>query len=305
MAPLLEFLGREHPAFVHLPLGLVAVLPVALLISLSSRHSTLLWQKTATFLALMALAGALPSLASGLLRARQLAWIPTGGFLPNPSPGQPQLQILQRHELAALAGTLIGLVCLYLLWWSLRRPDGRWPALAALGASLIWAGTWALAGRAGGSLVRGDEASVRAAAAVEAARKADAEAELPLRALDYGSLEPLQKAPYRSAAHGHRWVRTWITASAIDGFRPGGPLPIGAYAVASSAEDDRGRPGADPGPLYFRESLADGSSYFSFYWPRVPESQRGETGGEEYVYWRSPDPRLEACVRCHAGQGSP
>ncbi len=29
-SPLIEFIAREHPAFVHIPIGLVAVLPLAI-----------------------------------------------------------------------------------------------------------------------------------------------------------------------------------------------------------------------------------------------------------------------------------
>ena len=36
-SPLIEFIAREHPAFVHVPLGLVAALPLAILISFPSR----------------------------------------------------------------------------------------------------------------------------------------------------------------------------------------------------------------------------------------------------------------------------
>ena len=38
-SPLLEFIAREHPAFVHLPLGLVAALPLAVLASFFPKHS--------------------------------------------------------------------------------------------------------------------------------------------------------------------------------------------------------------------------------------------------------------------------
>ena len=39
---LLEFIAREHPAFVHIPLGLVAVLPLAMLASFHPKHGKVL-----------------------------------------------------------------------------------------------------------------------------------------------------------------------------------------------------------------------------------------------------------------------
>ena len=38
-SPLIEFIAREHPAFVHVPLGLVAALPLAILISFLTKHA--------------------------------------------------------------------------------------------------------------------------------------------------------------------------------------------------------------------------------------------------------------------------
>jgi hypothetical protein len=48
-----------------------------------------------------------------------------------------------------------------------------------------------------------------------------------------------------------------------------------------------------------KEVLSDGKLAFLFYWPRVPPKLRGQTGGEDSVYWRSPSEKLAACGRCH------
>ena len=51
-SPLLEFIAREHPAFVHIPIGLVAVLPLAMLASFHPRHGKVL-AGTSFFLAVI------------------------------------------------------------------------------------------------------------------------------------------------------------------------------------------------------------------------------------------------------------
>jgi hypothetical protein len=189
-----------------------------------------------------------------------------------------------------------------------RRQSGRrfWErgvGVPALLLGFLWLGAWGFCGKLGGIMVFGNEETNRAAAEADAKRKNDAEAELPIRALDYASLEPAQAAPIRSRAHGDRWVRAWVPTSGIDAYKAGKALAPGAYAVLSSVEDDKGRPGQNPGPLYFKEVLADGRTAFAFYWPRVPEAKRAEVGGEDSVYWRSSEPKLAACANCHKDAG--
>jgi len=301
--PLLDLLGREHPAFVHVPLGLVVTLPLTLLIAFRSK-SPRVWRIAGCFIAAVALAGSLVTLYSGLLWGRLIALIPGGAFLPKITAETQVLQgTLLRHELGATMGFVLGLVCLGLLWRGLRDPQARRIHGLTLMVSLLWAVTWAGTGRLGGLMVFGSDEINKAAAAADAAKRNDAEADLPVRALDFASLEPVQTAPMRSEAHGDRWGRVWVTASGIDAYRAGKPLPSGAYAVLSTVEDSKGKPGQDPGPLYMRETLADGKPSFIFYWPRVPDANRRETGGEESVYWRRGDPKLAACAKCHADAG--
>ncbi|MBI4912228.1 MAG: hypothetical protein HY823_05785 [Acidobacteria bacterium] len=331
-SPFMEFVAREHPALVHLPLGLVVALPIAMLVSFRSRHAHA-WKLTATFMAGLAWASSAVALFSGLLWGRQINLIPPGNFLPVVASEKQVLQrMLQLHELTALAGVLVGGVCLAFLVRSLRmeseridtptqpgtepgprrrsalrRISDRGVGVPAMMLSLLWIGAWGFCGKLGGIMVFGNEETNKAAAEQEAKRKNDVEAELPIRALDYGSLEPVEPGPIRSAAHGNRWRRTWVTASGIDAYKSGKPLPAGAYVVLSTFEDEKGRPGHELGPLYMKETRSDGSTAFAFYWPRVPEGRRTEVGGEETVYWRSPDPKLVVCTGCHekngAGQG--
>lgn len=315
--PFLELFAREHPALIHVPLGLVIVLPLAMGLSFRPNHQDA-WRRTSLFIAALAFLGGFAAVASGLLWGRQIALIPARAFFPVVASDTQVIQkMLQLHELAAVLGTLLGAACLVLVLRSIRRARGPGPGeglprrrfsdrgvgAAALAACLLWLVSWGFCGKLGGIMVFGNEATNKAALALEAARKADAEAELPVRALDYASLEPAQDGPFRTPAHGGRWGRVWVTASGIDAYRKGDPLPTGAYAVLSTVEDVKGRPGADPGPLYMRETLEGGGSAFIFYWPRVPEARRAETGGEDAAYWRSPGPKVAACARCHAGAG--
>jgi len=315
--PLLELFATEHPAFVHVPLGLAIALPFAIAISLKAKH-THAWKLVSFFIAIVAFAGSILAIISGLFWGRQISLISPGGYFPVVASGKQILQkMLQLHEIAALVGVVIGLFCLILLWRSLKEDDDarqkvttpsrrladRVVWLAPLLFSFLWIAAWGFCGKLGGIMVFGNEETNRAAAAADQARKKDVEADLPIRALDYASLEPVQAAPVRSKAHGNRWARIWVTASGIDDYKVGKPLPSGAYAVLSTVEDAHGKPGQEPGPLYMRETLANGRVSFSFYWPRVPESRRAETGGEDSAYWRSPSEKLKSCATCHATAG--
>ena len=314
-SPFLEFIAREHPAFVHIPLGLIAVLPLAMLASFHPRH-TRLWTGTSFFLALVGWSGSTVALFSGLIWARKIALIPPGGFFPVVATEKQVLQrILQVHELTALSGFLIGGLCIWLLWRVWRQVEAhdeaghqrhggrrfweRGVGAAPLLVGFLWMGCWGFTGKLGGIMVFGSEETNRAAAEADAAKRGDAETDLPIRALDYASLEPTTPEPVRSKAHGNRWRRIWVTASGADAYQAGKPLPPGAYAVLSTFEDNKGKPSHEPGPLFMKEMKADGSTTFAFYWPRVPEALRKEVGGLDSVYWRSPDSRLATCLGCH------
>ncbi|MBI1750983.1 MAG: hypothetical protein HY014_13495 [Acidobacteria bacterium] len=307
----IDVVAREHPAFVHVPLGLVAALPLAMLASFHPRHGRLM-AGTSLFLGGVGWLASSASLFSGWMWGRQINLIGPSAFLPVVTSEKQALQkILQIHILMASAGFLVGGACVFLLWRSWRRESGseggrfwqRGVGAPALLAGLLWLGCWGFCGKLGGIMVFGNEETNKAAAEADAARRNDSEADLPIRALDYGSLEPAESRPSRSQAHGGRWRRIWVTASGIDAYKEGRPLPPGAYAVMCTFTDEKGRPGTEPGPLYMREARADGSAAFAFYWARVPEALRREFGGDS-VYWRSPDPRLATCLGCHGKDGA-
>ena len=315
--PVLDLFAREHPAFVHVPLGLVIALPFAMAFSYKAKHSHP-WKLASFFIAGLAFMSSAVALLSGLFWGRQISLIPPGSFIPVVASKKQVLQkMLELHEIAAVTGVVLGLLCLILLWRSLKQDEDahhaaltfhrrlldRGVGLGPMFFCLLWLGAWGFCGKLGGIMVFGNEETNKAAAAAELAKKNDVEVDLPIRALDYASLEPAQAAPTRSKAHGNRWARVWVTASGIDDYKAGKPLPAGVYAVLSTVEDAHGKPGQDPGPLYMRETLADGRVSFAFYWPRVPESSRAQTGGEEFVYWRSPSEKLQACAACHTTAG--
>jgi len=298
-ASLFDLFSREHPALVHVPLGLVVCLPIMMAAAHRSRYPQT-WRRMAFRVALLAMAASVLTIASGFYWARMLSLIPAGSMLPRiTGQGQALQRLLRLHELTAVCGFFLGLICLMLLRKSYHEPEKWGWTSACLAGTLVWAGAWAFVGKAGGTMVFGNAETNRAAAAAIEAKKNDAEADLPIRALDYASLEPAGPAQVRSKAHGNRLARIWVTASGIDAFQAGKPLPTGAYAVMSTAADGAGT----PGPLYMREVKADGTQAFAFYWPRVPEADRKQTGGEDFVYWRSPNPALEACAKCHATAG--
>jgi len=319
-SPLLEFIAREHPAFVHIPIGLVAVLPLAMLASFHPRHGKIL-AGTSFFLAVIGWLGSTIALFSGLVWGRQINLISPSGYLPVVVNEKQVLQkILQIHILAAMAGFLIGGVCVFMLWRVWRRDFGagsagqehrhagrrfweRGVGAPALLVGFLWLGCWAFSGKLGGVMVFGNEETNKAAAEADRAKRNDVEAELPIRALDYASLEPAETAPVRSKAHGDRWRRVWVSASGIDAYKAGKPLPPGAYAVMSTFTDEKGKPSTEPGPLYMKETKADGTTSFLFYWGRVPTELQKDFGNQDFVYWRSPDAKLATCLGCHEKGG--
>ncbi len=321
-SPLLEFIAREHPAFVHVPLGLVAALPLAMLASFSRKNAKML-VATSFFIAILGWLGSTVALFSGLIWGRQINLIAPSAYLPVVANEKQVLQrILQIHIMAAFAGFLVGGLCVFLLWRIWRRdyrqlPEGmehrhhagrrfweRGVGAPALLLSVIWLGSWGFSGKLGGIMVFGNEETNKAAAEAEKAKRNDAEAELPIRALDYASLEPAENAPARSKAHGDRWRRVWVSASGIDAYKAGKALPPGAYAVMSTFTDEKGKPSTEPGPLYMKETKADGTTAFAFYWGRVPTDLQKEFGNQDSVYWRSPDPKLATCLGCHEKGGA-
>ena len=303
---MLEFLALKHPMMVHLPVGVALLLPLALLAAQRPGRGIRPWTITCRYLAWTGLLGVGFAMVSGWLWARQQNLIAPGGFLAphllNPSAEQWLQVMIWKHQMAAIISAVLSLLTLMATYR--KRLEHQGLGLVALFFGLLWSWSSVMAGFYGGTMthpslnppIGGRPSQGPLTAVIEAT---DPEADAPLRALDYGSLEPIQTEPVRSTTHGNRWIRVWVTPSGSDAYRAGKPLPAGAYAVMTSLEDRWGRPGFDSGPIYMLETLADGKPSLTYYWPRVPEAKRGETNGEASAYWRGKNPNLESCMGCH------
>ncbi len=282
------------------------LLPLALIAAQRAGRGIKPWWVTCRYLAWAGLMGLACAMVSGWLWARELNLIAPGKLLAphllKPSAEQWLQVAIWKHQMAAIASAVLGLLTLMAAYR--KRLEHQGLGLLALFFGLLWCGASLTAGFYGGKMThpamglpmssgpsQGTPATV--------AEPADPEVDAPLRALDYGSLEPIQSEPVRSTTHGNRWIRVWVTPSGSDAYREGKPLPPGAYAVMTSLEDRWGRPSFENGPLYFLETLANGKPSLAYYWPRVPEAKRGETGGQASAYWRGNNPNLESCMGCH------
>lgn len=296
----MEWIATKHALMAHLPVAAGLLLPLALIAALRPGRGIRPWWIACRYLGWAGLLGLLASLVSGWANARMLGLLGTGRLLPLSGAGVPPE--LVRHALWAAAGLPVAVLAL----WAMHRPrkEHQGFGILPLFLGLGWATISLYTGRTGHRMVHPSvPRPIPVAApkvAVAAPRPVDPEAQVPVRALDYASLVPIQTDPLKSPVHGGRWIRVWVSAGAADAYRAGGPLPPGALVVMNTVEDRWGRPGPDPGPLYALE-MKDGQPRLTFYWAHVPAAHRDETDGEERAYWRSPDPHLASCLACHAG----
>ena len=305
---MLEFIALKHPMLVHLPVGVAILLPLALLAAQRPGRGIKPWWITCRYLALVGVIGVVMAMVSGWLWARGLGLIPASGYLVprllKPTADQWLHVLAWKHQVAAIASFALGFLTLWACYR--KRLEHQGLGLLALLFGCLWCGATLMAGFYGQKM--GHPANTvppSQAAPTPPMKPVDPEAEVPVRALDFGSLEPMQSEPVRSTTHGNRWVRVWVTPSGADAYRAGKRLPPGAYVVMSSLEDRWGRPSFESGPLYMLETLPDGKPSLTYYWPRVPEAKRGETGGQASVYWRGRNPNLETCMGCHATGQAP
>ncbi|HEX9011330.1 MAG TPA: hypothetical protein VF804_13260 [Holophagaceae bacterium] len=296
----MEWIATKHALMAHLPVAAGLLLPLALIAALRPGRGIRPWWIACRYLGWAGFLGLLASLASGWANARALGLLRPGHLLPLPGPGvSPELA---QHALWAAAGLPVAILSL----WAMHRPrkEHQGFGILPLFLGIIWAVVALYAGRTGHGMVHPSGPRPAPAPVPKAALAppvvVDPEAQVPVRALDYASLVPMQPEPLKSPVHGGRWIRVWVSESAVAAYRAGGPLPPGALVVMSTVEDRWGRPGPDPGPLYALE-MKDGQPRLTFYWARVPADRQAETGGAARAYWRSPDPHLASCIACHAG----
>ncbi|HJV23769.1 MAG TPA: hypothetical protein VJ570_13785 [Holophagaceae bacterium] len=136
-----EVLGRQHPAWVHLPIAasLLLPLPLALRLALGGEG----WDRTIRYLAWAGVLGGALAQASGLIFARMGELLPPDGWLPRGAG------LLRTHQLLAMGGFALGLATLV----GVLRARSRWGRALTLVLALGWAGVWGLAGHWGGRMV--------------------------------------------------------------------------------------------------------------------------------------------------------
>ena len=300
----MEWLALKHFSMVHLPIAAAILAPIALLASQRVGRGIRPWWTAARFLLLAGTVGAACAALTGFAHAWQTGQLPRGGW--GPIGGTAGfLGLAARHQLLALLSVPLGLLALRAAY--ARRLEHQGIGFLPLLLGILWSAVTlsSVHYAEGGRNLAAAQTASKSQAPLPPPPPPDPEAETPVRALDHQRLAPMHIEPVKSPPHGNRWIRVWVTPSAADAYAAGKPLPPGALAVLSTTEDRWGRPGYDAGPLFFLEALSGGGHRLGFYWPKVPEARRGETGGQDRVYWRGKDPGLQACLGCHAGGIAP
>jgi len=304
----MEWITISHSMFVNLPVGVAILLPWALIASQRAGRGIRPWWVTCRYLGWAGVLSSFLAAFSGYLYARSLGMIPLGAYL-TPKGAYP---LMREHQALMLAS--LGLGLLFLKSAFRKREEYQSFGVLPLILGLLWSAAILVGGWHGNTFAARAQGKIKPAAipvetpapkpqplaVPQAAISQDPETKLPLRLLDYQSLEPIQLDPIRSAAHGNRWIRVWVNAVAAEAYRAGVSLPAGSFVAMNSLEDRWGRPGPEPGPLYGLEIKSDGTPLLTFYWAKVSEKGLAETKGENRVYWRENNPGLQACMSCHS-----
>jgi len=291
----MDWMACNHSLFVYVPAAVAILLPWALVSAQRAGRGIRPWWLTCRYLAWCGLLFSLVALFSGFLQAQHQNLLAPGQFLA-PKGG------LRLHQILGASSLLLGALTLKTLFR--RREEHQGLGFLALFTGLAWVavslGAMWYGRQLGQPRVASEPLPVKAVQpTVPALLAAPGEAQVPTRALDYLSLVPMHEEPVRSALHGNRWIRVWANPAAVEAYRAGQRLPEGAFLVMNSQEDRWGRPGIEAGPLYSME-MKGGKAHFTYYWARVPEAKRGETGGADRAYWHGEDSHLGSCLTCHA-----
>ena len=309
------WVASKHTLMVHLPIAAALMIPIPIIAAQRAGRGIRPWWITCRYLAGAGLLGSILAVVSGFLQGHPHLHGPAHGLLALARLGWNDLVTV--HAALGVASLVLGALCLRSLFRERLPHQGI--GLAALLLGWLWCGS-ALTGAYSGALLEGhgtpparflahDPAALPAVPAKQASplpiEPSDLEASLPVRLLDYASLKPIHAEPMKSAAHGNRWLRVWVTPAAAKAYQAGQALPPGTLVVVTTVEDRYGRPGFEPGPMYGLEVAPDGRPRLTFYWAQVPEARRKETHGEARAYWRNEDSSLDGCRACHEKGAAP
>lgn len=116
-------------------------------------------------------------------------------------------------------------------------------------------------------------------------------------ARDYPAWERFNRAPFRSATHGRRYVNNYANAIARDygQLQDGQEMPVGSI-IAKDSFSVTEKGGVHPGPLFIMEKMPSGFNYVSGDWRYtmiMPDgSVFGVTKGDKAQ-------SVEFCIACH------
>jgi hypothetical protein len=225
----IAWLANKHTLLVHLPVAAAILIPLPIIAAQRVGRGIRPWWVTCRYLAWAGLLGALAAMVTGFLLGRANGMVPPGAYWGGAEPGVAYL--FRVHELGGAVTFVLGIACLRSLYR--RRQEHQGIGIVALLLGLLWSVVAALTSYSGAALVgqapapalmvappqaaAPQAAAPQAAVPVQAPAKAqDPEAQAPLRALDFASLKPMQFEPVKSAAHGNRWIRVWVSPAAAE-----------------------------------------------------------------------------------------
>jgi hypothetical protein len=118
---------------------------------------------------------------------------------------------------------------------------------------------------------------------------------------DFATFTKLTDKPFQSLDHGNRWVDVYVNAIGVAAYDGAAPIPEGTIIVKTSVEDEGGRPGTRPGPIYVMQKRAAGYApdednwWYAIHWAEPDDPKYGGP-----IYWRGKSPRVDYCAACHS-----
>jgi hypothetical protein len=120
----------------------------------------------------------------------------------------------------------------------------------------------------------------------------------------HASYRKLTTEPFKSAAHGGKWVDVFVSTNAADAYlSQSAEIAVGTVVVKTSWEDKGGQASNVPGPIFVMEKRAPGYDpahndwYYAIHWAKpTPEIAAKTKGG---LYWRGKSKAVAYCYECH------